>query len=412
MNHDALGIGIIGYGGFGQFLHRSWSTMDEVVVRAITDSNPDVRAAVEANVARFEGRNADPSTGIRRGAAKPVVTYHADWRSLLMDPSIDVVSIVTPPFAHADMACEAMRAGKHVLIEKPLATTSEDAQRIRAAADETGRVAAVDYMLRFNPIVEALQQWARDGSFGALRRVVVENYAQDESLPREHWFWDPVRSGGILVEHAVHFIDLVNGCTDADIAWVDGLAVRRNDNRIDRMGLTAMYTSGLVTQQFHAFNRPGFFEETGMRFVFDLAQVELEGWIPLCGTINALVNVETSATLKHLPGIEITIRKPIAEVDDGSRPEGWGASGKPAAIADVLYSGGAAYHVAEHVRGRFTLPMSKSEAYATALRALMTDVAAAVRDPEHVLRAGLPEAIRSLEIALAATMRAAERLGT
>lgn len=389
----SLGIGIIGYGGFGQFLHRSWSEMEGIHVRAVADANFETRSVVAE------------------------AAFYDDWHDLLEDPGVDIISIATPPFTHADIACAAMRCGKHVLIEKPLATTRQDAERIRAAAADTQRIAAVDYMLRFNPIVEVLQAWARDGSFGALRRIVVENYAQDESLSKDHWFWDAEKSGGILVEHAVHFIDIVIGCTDAEVSSTDGVAIAREDGRIDRMGLTAIFADGLITQQYHAFSRPGFFEETGMRFVFDLAQVDIDGWIPLRGRLTALVNPENLVALQRMPGLVIQERKRLDDLDDTSRPAGWGdsASGgrsegdggwRPNGEQKSVQSGGVAYQVTEQITGSFDLSVPKSVAYANAVRAMMADVAAAVRDPNHHPRAGLREGLRSLEIALSATQRA------
>ncbi len=417
-----LGIGIIGYGGFGQFLHQCWAGMEEVEVRAVADADSELGTAVATNARGFVETNAALAAGPAwsHRDRKREVTFYGDWRELLDNRDVDIISIATPPFTHADLACGAMRAGKHVLIEKPLATTRDDALRIRAVADETHRIAAVDYMLRFNPIVEAIQSWARDGAFGVLRRVVAENYAQDESLSRDHWFWDRAKSGGILVEHAVHFIDVVNGCTDAEPVFVDGLMLDRGDGRIDRMGLTAIYDDGLVTQQYHAFSRPGFFEETGMRFVFDLATVDVEGWIPLCGRATVLTNRDTVDALERMPGFNIHERTPLADIDDTSRPAGWGAASDGGATeADEagvrrsrdlarrqIYSGGVHYEVTEQIRAEFALPLSKSAAYADALRAMMADVVAAVRDPTHQVRADVREGLRSLDIALAATERA------
>ena len=387
MNKRTFGIGIIGFGGFGQFLFDSWSTMDGIVVRAVADAHQDAEEALRRRV--------------REAGTGPNTAFYGDWRTILDNEEVDIVSIVTPPGSHAEMADAALRAGKHVLIEKPLATSLEEARHIRAAAVETGRVVAIDYMLRFNPIVETLQRWARDGAFGSLRRVVVENYAQDESLPPAHWFWDRMQSGGILVEHAVHFIDVVNGCTRADPLQVDGLLVRRDDGRADRMGLTTVYADGLVNQQYHAFSRPNFFEQTGMRFVFDLAQIDVDGWIPLSGTIDALVNPATAAALEDLPQLDISERSPV-----GGAGRSTGAGAPPNDADGALRSGGIAYRVDERVRARFALPGRKTDAYAAALRALMADVVASIRNSDHRLRAGLPEAVRSLEIALAATDQA------
>lgn len=391
-----LSVGLVGYGGFGAFLHHAWNGTGGVAVRAVADADPSRRPAD--------------------------VRFYTRWQDLVADAGVDLVAIATPPASHAEIACAAMEAGKHVLVEKPLATTHADALRIRDARDRTGRVAAVDYMMRFNPVVEALHAWARSGCFGRLRRVVVENYAQDESLGPGHWFWDPAASGGILVEHAVHFIDVVHGCTAARPVRVDGIALRRGTGQEDRVMATVVYEDGLVASHFHAFSRPGFFEQTTQRFVFDLAQVDVEGWIPLSGRVSALVasgtetsGTETSGTeasgteseLNRLPGFTPARRAGLDALPDVSRPEGWGDV--PRGDRRLIRSGGEPYTVDALVEGTFAVPTSKSVAYADALRALMRDVAAAVRAPSHRLRAGLEEGLSSLSVALAATEAAHAR---
>ena len=375
-SRNQIGLGLIGYGGFGKFLRKCWSSVDEVEIRAVSDVNPD--------------------------ADDGAVMFYADWRALLSDPAVQLVSIATPPSSHADMACAAMRAGKHVLIEKPLATTRADAVRIQKVQRETGCVAAIDYLLRFNPVVEAMHAWSASSPFGPLRRVTVENYAQDESLPNSHWFWDKDVSGGILVEHAVHFIDVVNGCTSSAPVRIRGDAVRRDKHLTDRMLLSVRYADGLLMSQYHAFSRPGFFEETTLRFVFDLAQVEVRGWIPLEGSVRALVDRRDDDALGQLPNLDIIQSTPLTEVGDDSRPDGWGVADSTPSRHQVQ-SGGQMYEVTDRIDARFSLNISKSDAYANALCALLKDVVAAIRSPDHRLRVTLDDGAASLDTALIAS---------
>jgi predicted dehydrogenase len=314
----------------------------------------------------------------------PGVRRFARWEQAVEAGGFDLAAIALPPAMHATAAVAALEAGLHVLVEKPLATSLADADRIAEAAQRTRRVAAVNYMMRFNPIVEALHAWCRSGAFGRLRRVVVENYAQDQTLAPDHWFWDRAQSGGILVEHSVHFIDLVHGCTPGMPVRVQGAAMRRPDGREDRVLMNVLYDSGLAMTQYHAFSRPTFFEETTLRFVFDLAELRWEGWIPLQGSVRALTTDEGEAALPLLPRFTETARTFLP-----ARP--------------ALRSGGVAYTPTADVTGTFGLTVSKSEAYADAVRALLYDVRAAIETPGHRLRAGLEEARSSLEIALAAT---------
>lgn len=354
-------LAIIGYGAFGRFLHGAWRDLEGVRVTAVADENP----------ARDPG-------GVR---------FYRDWRRLLADPAVDIISVATPPSTHAEIACEAMLAGKHVLVEKPLATSLADADRVLDVQSRTGLVATVDFMLRFNPIVEALHSWCRDGSFGQLRRVVVENYAQDETLGPNHWFWNSDVSGGILIEHAVHFLDIVNGCTSASVEQVEGLSISRNERLQDRMMATVAYADGLVATHFHAFNRPTFFEHTSMRFVFDLAQLDVEGWIPMEGTVHALVSDRTRAALTRLPNLNLLQTAAITEAGEK------GTEGR------LLRSGGRRYEVRDEVHATFALSGTKMDAYVAALRALLTDVMAGIQSPSHRLRVTLEDGKRSLALA-------------
>jgi predicted dehydrogenase len=374
-----LHIGIIGYGGFGQFLHRAWHTLEKVNIIAVADVDPP------------ELLDSD-------------IQYYPDWRDLITSPAVDIVAVVTPPSTHSDIACAAMEAGKHVLIEKPIATRLSDAQLILEVRDRTKRVAGVDFMLRFHPLTQLIKMWCQSNSFGTLRRVVVENYAQDESLPPEHWFWKEDVSGGILVEHGVHFLDLVNDWAAVKVKDVQGLSFRRNLQQEDRALATIMYENGLIATHFHSFSRPGFFENTAIRAIFDLAEIQLEGWIPLGGRIRCLVNTQTEGELTELPNLVITHRTDIREAQDVSRPEGWGSrSDQDSSSQRVVRSGGIPYEISEMITGTFGMQKTKGEVYEDCLRDLLSDVTNAIMTPGYCLRVPLEHGIDSLKIALLAS---------
>ena len=377
---------MVGYGGFGRFLHRSWSRLEDVEVVAVADSDP---TAEPESLDRF-----------------------ATWEALIEEPSLDLIAIATPPNTHAQIACAAMEAGRHVLIEKPLATTREDAQRLIEVQARTGRRAAIDHMLRFHPFIEILQDWAVRRPFGALRRVLVENYAQDESLPPDHWFWDRSISGGILVEHAVHFIDIVQACVGPRRTSVWGRSVRRSDGRPDRVVMSVVYEGGAVMTQYHAFSRPGFFEDTSMRFVFDLAQVDVQGWIPLSGRVSALVSRTSEGELGRLSGLYDVRRVLISEARNLSHPQDGAARSRRGTDEDSVISAGLRYDVTSRIDAGFELALSKPEVYSASLNALMRDLVRGIRDPEHQLRVRLEDGLASLETALEATDAARDPIHT
>jgi predicted dehydrogenase len=373
-------IGIIGYGGFGKFLHNAWKQLDNVRVVAIADKNADALQV-----------------------PKDVKTF-TDWRELLREKDIDAVAIVTEPATHVEIATACMEAGKHVLIEKPLAISLSDAQKIMQTRDRTETVAAIDFIMRFNPLLQAIQGFTQQGIFGKLRRVDVENYAQDEQLPPEHWFWHPERSGGILIEHAVHFIDLVHFFAPAKILKVNGLKHNRNPQQEDQVMANVLYEGGLIATHYHSFARPGFFETTQIKLAYDLADIELQGWIPLGGTLKALVNPETKKALLDCPFFELGDATPIENASDESRPKGWGVSETPGSSnRNAVRSGGIVYEANEMVSGKFQLRQSKQEVYADCVRASLLDVLKKIENPEHQLAASLETGLESLEVAVLAT---------
>ena len=370
-------IGIMGYGGFGRFLHNAWEKSPRLHISCVSDRDP----------------RQVPSGDVR---------FYEDWRDLLRDPDVDIVSIATPPSFHADMACAAMEAGKHVLIEKPLALTTDEAKRIVETGDRTGVVSTLNFMQRFNPMIEALKTICDEGTLGRLRRVDVENHAQDETLPDSHWFWTPAVSGGILIEHAVHFIDMIHYMDPHEVVSVSGFVHKRDGLREDRVMANVLYDNGLMATHYHSFHLPGFFETTKINLVFDLAEIELEGWIPLKGRFRALVNGETKEKLTVLPGFNITELMKTDEITDDSRPEGWGG-GQGENSRRLIFSGGIGYNVDELIKGVFGLKESKGEVYSRCLVGIMEDLLKKIENPRHNLRVTLEDGGKALSIAQQAT---------
>ena len=124
---------------------------------------------------------------------------------------VDVVYIATPPFLHHAQAMAALEAGKHVIVEKPLAMTVAQADELIAAARRRDRLLVANLMQRYNPLFDAVRRLVEARVLGEVLHGSFENYASDENLPAEHWFWDRAKSGGIFVEHGVHFFDLFAG---------------------------------------------------------------------------------------------------------------------------------------------------------------------------------------------------------
>lgn len=375
------GIGIIGYGGFGKFLHHSWKRLNNVKIIAAS-SKKQLR---------------EPVSDIK---------FYNEWKDLLKDEDVEIVSVATPPSSHCEIACAVMESGKHVLIEKPVAITLEEGKEILSTQRKTGKVASVNYIMRFNPIIEALGDLSKRKIFGELRRADIENYAQDSGLPQEHWFWDRSISGGILIEHAVHFIDIVESLTDQKFIKSTGLCHYRNIRQQDQVLASVLYDGGLIATHYHAFAYPGFFETTSVRLAFDLAVFDIQGWIPLKGQFTALVNSKTKKELSLLPGLTVNETESIHDIEDLSRPEGWGDTEPFQTYPENIFSHGTEYNVEEMVKGSFNIGKSKADIYSDCVCSILADLINKIDDKNNKLRVTVEDALLSLEIASLASLSA------
>ena len=151
---------------------------------------------------------ADPSDEARALCQSKDLAYFADVESLLAHGGIDGAVIATPTIAHLDAALLALNAGVHVLIEKPITATLEQAQRIAAKVSETNRHVLVGHHRRYYPVVERAREMIREGELGALLAVTGQwNMRKDEDyyLPQ----WRQQRPAGPVLTNLVHDIDML-----------------------------------------------------------------------------------------------------------------------------------------------------------------------------------------------------------
>jgi predicted dehydrogenase len=143
-----IGTGVIGYGYWGPNLARNFAESPEARLIAVSDQRPDRLALAQA---RYPG-----------------VEASADYRSLLADARIDAVAIATPVSSHFELAAEALRAGKHVLVEKTLTETSEQAERLIEEAERRDRVLMVDHTFVYSPAVRKVRELVESAALGEL----------------------------------------------------------------------------------------------------------------------------------------------------------------------------------------------------------------------------------------------------
>lgn len=191
-----LGAAIVGTGMIGA-VHRRAALLAGAEVRGVVASSPQrAREMAQAwNVPRAYG----------------------DIGEAIADPQVQVVHVCTPNHLHRAMAQAALEAGKHVICEKPLATTLEDAQALAALAAATGLVATVPFVYRYHPVVREARARIAQGELGPLR-LIHGSYLQDWLLDpaSNNWRVDPALGGAsrVFADIGSHWCDLVE--------WVGG----------------------------------------------------------------------------------------------------------------------------------------------------------------------------------------------
>ena len=192
-----LGIGIIGTGFMGK--------AHAFAYRAALAAFPDIpvpRLEMIADVNEALASKAAHQYGFARSSA--------DWRALVNDPRIDVVSITTPNTLHKEMALAAIAAGKHVHCEKPLSPSLADSLVMVEAAEKAGVATQVGFNYIKNPLLKQARDMIAAGELGEItgfRGIHAEDYMHDPESPYS-WRIDPVGGPGVIADLGSHIIGM------------------------------------------------------------------------------------------------------------------------------------------------------------------------------------------------------------
>ncbi|HEX8559590.1 MAG TPA: Gfo/Idh/MocA family oxidoreductase, partial [Pyrinomonadaceae bacterium] len=145
-----------------------------------------------------------------------------DWRGVVGRDDVDLVSIVTPPVTHAEMAVAALEAGKAVLCEKPLAMNAAETARMREAARASGRLALVDHELRFLPARRLAREMILGGELGRVRHAKFLFRVDSRAAADRPWNWwsDERAGGGALGAIGSHAVDALHWLLGAEVSHV------------------------------------------------------------------------------------------------------------------------------------------------------------------------------------------------
>lgn len=344
-NTGPLRIGAIGAGGFGLFALQQFLQVPGVQLVAIAGTH---REAALAMAQRFG------------------VPDLVDTQALLSNPGVDLIYIATPPFLHHPQALAALQAGKHVVCEKPLAMNVAQADELLALARSKDLLCVANLMQRYNPLFDAVAGVVESRVLGECLHGWFENYASDEGLSAEHWFWDRGKSGGIFIEHGVHFFDLFEGWLGPGEVVAAQRTLRPGSGIEEQVQCTVHHASGPRVNFYHGFTQPSRLDRQEFRLLFEHGDLTLEEWVPTRVRIRAAVNEAQTCTLMQLfPGARLDVLKTYGGRDRLARGR----------HKDLDISQQIDLH---HAAGD-----DKMRLYCELLRALFTDQLAWLRDRSH-----------------------------
>jgi predicted dehydrogenase len=188
---------------------------------------PGFANAAEAQLTAVVGRDEERARSFAEQYG--ATTIYTRYEDLLADPSIDVVYLGTPNWLHAEQTVQALDAGKHVLVEKPMALTVADAERMVDAAQRAGRLLGVGFHLRHHPLLIELRRRLQSEEYGPI--TLVQAQWGIDMAAVTGWKVDPNLAGaGSIMGLGVHLIDLIHWLTGREVsavtAWADGPSAR------------------------------------------------------------------------------------------------------------------------------------------------------------------------------------------
>src|SRR4051812_33110563 len=198
MTTQSIGVAVIGAGMVGRAHAHAYRNAATVFGLDL----PQPRLVAIADVHEPFATDAAHRYGYQRA--------ETDWRSVIDAPDVDAVSVAVANTLHREIVEAAPAAGKHVLCEKPLAPSVDDAQAMADAAAATDRVAGVGFTFRRSPAINAIREQVVNGHLGPVRHVVGNywcDYGADPQRPMS-WRYQGGPGSGVLADIGSHLVDL------------------------------------------------------------------------------------------------------------------------------------------------------------------------------------------------------------
>ncbi|MBN6101862.1 Gfo/Idh/MocA family oxidoreductase [Xanthomonas sp. CFBP 8703] len=334
-----LGIAIVGTGMIGA-VHRRAALLAGADVRGVAASSPQ------------RARDVAQSWDVPRA--------YRDIEDVVADPQVQVVHVCTPNHLHRAMAQAALDAGKHVICEKPLATTLQDAQALAALAAATGLVATVPFVYRYHPVVREARARIAQGELGPLR-LIHGSYLQDWLLDpaSNNWRVDPALGGAsrVFADIGSHWCDLVE--------WVGG----ERFVEVSAAFATVIAERGALTGQ--SFTTPG---AGGAMQAVSSEDVAAAMFRTGAGSLASLTVSQVSAGRRNRLWFEIDGARASVAFDQEDAERLW--IGRPDQREEIFVRGPGAGSAEQ--RRLSTLPAGHAQGYGDCFEAFVADTYRAI----------------------------------
>lgn len=338
-----VGVGLLGYGAIGHEHSRAVRQVPGLALAAVCDTSPDRRAAA--------------------AAIAPDVATTASADELIQRDDVDLVVVSTPPNTHGSWALKAIRAGKHVVVEKPFAIHTVEADEVLAEAEAAGVLAVVYQNRRYDPDYVALRELARSGALGEVFHV--ETFVGGYGHPCNLWHSDEETSGGAFYDWGSHVLDQLLDLVPADVEYVTATTHKRrwfDVTNADHSRVTVRFVGGVEGEFIHS----------------DLAAALKPRWYVL-GTRGAVVGHWRSEKVVSRSDIGTLVEDVLSPADSPAALDFYAANGSVMRVATPEPEP-YAFHREVADRVRFGLPMSVTGTQSRRVLAVMEAARASADD--------------------------------
>lgn len=256
-----LKAAIIGFGGMGHCHAAQYEKQKDVKLVAVCDIDPT----------KFNLGNVSLNFGDSGKTDVNSLKCYTSYEELILgEPDLDYIDICLPSDLHCEYACKAMKAGFHVLCEKPMALNTKDCDKMIKTSYQTGKLLMIAQCLRFNKAFNSIRDYYESGKYGKLLRFSLKRMG---GFPGG-WFREVSRSGGALMDLHIHDLDFVlHMLGKPDSISARGVVVKSGG--VDDLNAAINYKNGPIVDAESSWARGGW--QCGMAAIFENATVETDG---------------------------------------------------------------------------------------------------------------------------------------